>query len=104
MSKFLKKKMSTIIYFYIVLLIIFSLNKLFISKNLLLSHSGDKHQKFVSKKSVPLMGGIFLTFLIILFFFDVRFTKIILIFFLVLRLDFLAVFFFFLAITYLNKN
>ena len=68
MSKFLKKKMSTIISFYTIILVIFFLNRLFINKNLLLSHSGDKHQKFVCKKSVPLIGGIFLTFLFILVF------------------------------------
>ena len=67
MSKFLKKKMSTIISFYTIILVIFFLNRLFINKNLLLSHSGDKHQKFVCKKSVPLIGGIFLCFILLLY-------------------------------------
>ena len=59
--------MDNLIYFFMIVLSIFYLNKLFINKNLLLSHSGDKHQEFASKKSVPLIGGIFLVILFILF-------------------------------------
>ena len=59
--------MDNIFYFFIIVFSILFLNKFFINKNLLLSHSGDKHQEFVSKKSVPLIGGIFLIFLFITF-------------------------------------
>ena len=59
--------MDNIFYYFIIVFSILFLNKFFINKNLLLSHSGDKHQEFVSKKSVPLIGGIFLIFLFITF-------------------------------------
>jgi len=61
--------MIEIIYFLILILSIFVLNKFFINKKLLLSQSGEKHQRFVDKDNVPLIGGIYfvITFLIIFF-------------------------------------
>ena len=61
--------MIEIIYFLILILSIFLLNKFFINKKLLLSQSGEKHQRFVDKDNVPLIGGIYfaITFLIIFF-------------------------------------
>ena len=43
------------------------INNFLLSKNFLISETGDRHQKFASKKKVPLTGGIFL-FLSFLFF------------------------------------
>ena len=36
----------------------YSLNKILLKNNFLLSLSGDNHQKFVNKKKIPLVGGI----------------------------------------------
>ena len=47
----------------------FLLNHFLIKKNILISETGDIHQKFASKSKVPLTGGI-LFFLSILFFFQ----------------------------------
>ncbi len=51
-----------IFYYYllIVSLLILSLNKYCLIKNLLISESGDVHQKFVTASKVPLTGGIIL--------------------------------------------
>lgn len=56
-------------YIYLILTIIFILllNKYFISKKILVSETGDIHQKFASKLKIPLTGGIFL-FIASLFF------------------------------------
>ncbi len=52
--------MISYIYFIFIVLGIFFMNDLFIKKKILLSHSGDKHQEYVEKRSIPLIGGIFL--------------------------------------------
>ena len=44
--------MIEIIYFLILILSIFLLNKFFINKKLLLSQSGEKHQRFVDKDNL----------------------------------------------------
>ena len=51
--------MSHIYLFFLVIFIIF-LNKFLIKKNILLSETGDYHQKFASLSKVPLSGGIFI--------------------------------------------
>ena len=54
--------------FYLSLLTLFYINKqIFKNNNILLSETGDRHQKFASNEKVPLTGGIFL-FLSFLFF------------------------------------
>lgn len=60
-------------YFYILLLIIFIffLGEFFKKKKVLLSETGDYHQKFASKSNIPLLGGIFL-FLSVLYFFNLN--------------------------------
>ena len=61
--------------YIILLLIIFSVfyfNKLFIKKKILLSHSGDNHQKFVEKNSIPLLGGIYLIILLTFILFKIE--------------------------------
>ena len=49
-----------IIYYASTPLIIFLLNLFFKKKNIIHNFSGNKHQKFVGEKSVPLVGGIYL--------------------------------------------
>lgn len=55
-------------YLIFIILAVFSifLNNYFKQKKILLSHSGDIHQKFVEKNSIPLTGGLYLS---LLFFF-----------------------------------
>jgi len=50
------------LYLYLTTLIIFLviLNMFLIKKNLLVSETGDRHQKFASNEKVPLTGGLFL--------------------------------------------
>jgi len=50
------------IFFYLIILTIFILfiNKLLLQKIILISETGDIHQKFASKSSVPLSGGLFI--------------------------------------------
>ena len=59
------------IFIYLLALIIFILftNKFLLKKNILINETGDIHQKFSSKSSVPLTGGIFI-FLGFLFYYD----------------------------------
>ena len=45
-------------YFFLLTLFVFILNSFFIKQKLLLSETGDVHQKFASKSKVPLTGGI----------------------------------------------
>ena len=61
------------------------MNFYFIKKNLLISETGDRHQKFASEKKVPLTGGIFL-FLSFLFFINDQVLSFILFSFLILLL------------------
>ena len=50
------------IFFYLIILTIFILfiNKLLLKKTILISETGDIHQKFASKSSIPLSGGLFI--------------------------------------------
>ena len=48
------------IYLFFLFFVIVLLNKFLIKKNVLLSETGDSHQKFASLKKVPLTGGIFI--------------------------------------------
>ena len=50
------------IFFYLIILTIFILfiNKFLTQKDILISEIGDIHQKFASKSSVPLTGGLFI--------------------------------------------
>tara|TARA_B100000989_G_scaffold69341_1_gene48435 strand:- start:74 stop:1051 length:978 start_codon:yes stop_codon:yes gene_type:complete len=60
-------------------------NKIFLKNNILISETGDRHQKFASKGKVPLTGGIFL-FLSFLFFINDQILSFILFSFLILLL------------------
>ena len=57
------------IYLSTLLIFILFINKFLIKKNILINETGDLHQKFSSKSSVPLTGGIFI-FLGFLFNYD----------------------------------
>ena len=46
------------IYCFILILFVFTLNHFLIKQKLLLSETGDSHQKFSSKSKIPLTGGI----------------------------------------------
>ncbi len=72
---------------YISLLTIFLLliNNFFTKKNILISETGDIHQKFASKEKVPLTGGLFL-FSSFLFFINDQVLSFILFSFLILLL------------------
>ena len=50
------------VFFYLAILTIFILfiNKFLLQKNIFISETGDIHQKFASKSSVPLTGGLFI--------------------------------------------
>jgi len=47
-------------------IIIFYVNNFFKKKQIISNYLGDKHQKFLGEKSIPLAGGIYLIFFIIL--------------------------------------
>ena len=57
------------IYLSTLLIFILFINKFLLKKNILINETGDLHQKFSSKSSVPLTGGVFI-FLGILFYYD----------------------------------
>ena len=57
------------IYLSTLLIFILFINKFLLKKNILINETGDLHQKFSSKSSVPLTGGIFI-FLGFLFYYD----------------------------------
>ena len=73
------------IYLSFLIFLAFYLNYFLVKKNILISETGDIHQKFTSKSKVPLTGGI-LFFLSILFFFDLGILSFILFSFFILVL------------------
>tara|TARA_B100001063_G_C16729330_1_gene538331 strand:- start:188 stop:1210 length:1023 start_codon:yes stop_codon:yes gene_type:complete len=77
--------MNFLLYLLLLTFFLIFVNNFFIKKNILISETGDKHQKFASKEKVPLTGGIFL-FLSFLFFFNDQILSFILFSFLILLL------------------
>ena len=77
--------MNFLIYLSVLIILLLLTNKFFINYNILISETGDRHQKFASKDKVPLTGGIFL-FLSFLFFFNKEILSFILFSFLILLL------------------
>jgi len=77
--------MNFLLYLSLLTLLLLLINKFFINKNILISETGDRHQKFASNDKVPLTGGIFL-FLSFLFFFNKEILSFILFSFLILLL------------------
>ena len=57
------------------------LNNYLKNRNLLINYKGQKHQKFLGSKNIPLSGGIFLVFLFILLFYNYNFFLCLFIFF-----------------------
>ena len=57
------------IYLSTLLIFILFINKFLLKNNILINETGDLHQKFSSKSSVPLTGGVFI-FLGFLFYYD----------------------------------
>ena len=56
--------------FIILPLSIFFVNMLFIKKRLINNYNGEKHQKFIGKKNIPLTGGLFLSLISIAIFYN----------------------------------
>ncbi len=77
--------MNFLIYLSVLTFLLLFTNKFFKNNNILLSETGDRHQKFATKDKVPLTGGIFL-FLSFLFFFNEKIHSFILFSFLILLL------------------
>ena len=77
--------MNFLIYLSVLIILLLLTNKFFINYNILISETGDRHQKFASKDKVPLTGGIFL-FLSFLFFFNEEILSFILFSFFILLL------------------
>jgi len=77
--------MNFLIYLSVLTILLLLTNKFFINYNILISETGDRHQKFASKDKVPLTGGIFL-FLSFLFFFNEEILSFILFSFFILLL------------------
>ncbi len=77
--------MDFIFYLLLIFFSIFLINKYFIKENILLSETGDNHQKYASKNKIPLTGGILL-FFSFLFFLDANNLQLILFSFLILVL------------------
>ena len=77
--------MNFLLYLSLLTFLLLSINKLFNKNNILISETGDRHQKFASKKKVPLTGGIFV-FLSFLFFINDQLLSFILYSFLILLL------------------
>ena len=77
--------MNFLLYLFFLTFFLLLINKFLIKKNILISETGDKHQKFASKDKVPLTGGFFL-FLSFLFFFNDQILSFILFSFLIFSL------------------
>ena len=56
------------IYLFPIIILIFIINNFFKKKKILLNITGEAHQRFTSKKNIPLSGGIFLIVGFIIFF------------------------------------
>ena len=61
-------------YFYllIIAILVLLINEYLLKKNILISETGDIHQKFASKSKIPLTGGLFI-FMGYLYFIDEKF-------------------------------
>ena len=77
--------MNFLLYLSLLIFLLLLINKIFLKNNILISETGDRHQKFASKGKVPLTGGIFL-FLSFLFFINDQILSFILFSFLILLL------------------
>ena len=64
--------MISLFYFIILVLSIVFLSNFLKKIKLLLSHSGEKHQEYVEKSSVPMIGGIFLILTFCILFYEIK--------------------------------
>ncbi len=81
--------MINLFYFIILVLSIVFLSNYCKKKKLLLSHSGEKHQEYVEKNSIPMIGGIFLILTFCILFYEIKIYPI---FFAMLCVFFLGIF------------
>ena len=77
--------MNFLLYLFLLTVLLLLINRIFLRNDILISETGDRHQKFASKQKVPLTGGIFL-FLSFLFFINDQILSFILFSFLILLL------------------
>ena len=70
--------MISLIYLTFLILGIIFFNIIFKKYKILLSHSGDKHQEYVEKESIPMIGGIFLILTFLFLFFKIQIYTILL--------------------------
>ncbi len=77
--------MNFLYYLFFLTIFLLIINSFFINKNILISETGDRHQKFASKDKVPLTGGIFI-FFSFLFFINEKILSFILFSFLIVLL------------------
>ena len=77
--------MNFLLYLFLLTFLLLLINRIFLRNDILISETGDRHQKFASKQKVPLTGGIFL-FLSFLFFINDQILSFILFSFLILLL------------------
>jgi len=77
--------MNFLLYLFTLTFLLLLINRIFLRNDILISETGDRHQKFASKQKVPLTGGIFL-FLSFLFFINDQILSFILFSFLILLL------------------
>lgn len=59
--------MNFLLYIFLLAIFLLVINRFFIRKNILISETGDIHQKFASKEKIPLTGGLFLFFSFLFF-------------------------------------
>jgi len=62
-------------YSFLLIIIIYLLNNLFIKNKLLLNTTGEIHQNLTSKKKIPLTGGIYIFLSFLLFFYELGFIN-----------------------------
>ena len=67
-------------YSFLIIILIYFLNNLFIGKKILLNTTGELHQNLTSKKKIPLTGGIYIFLSFLLFFYEFSFLNKIIIF------------------------
>lgn len=70
--------MISLFYFIILVLSIVFLSNFLKKIKLLLSHSGEKHQEYVEKSSIPMIGGIFLISTFCILFYEIKIYPILL--------------------------
>jgi len=63
--------MIEISYFIILIVSVFLIKNVFNSKNILQSQSGERHQKFVENRSIPLIGGLYFVTTFSIIFYDI---------------------------------